>query len=264
MSLIKLTAAAVLLAVAGGVRADHKVTFKNSCPFAVQPMWKGNNDGAFAHKTSAPIPAGGSASASLPEIWESGRIYAQDPAKSCAEPDGGNCTLLECSFGKGSPRWWQCNISLVSGYNLPATLKFVGGKEDSCKVAYSCLSGSCPMSQAYRVEGCEQCINQCNTDNVGLAIEFCQAGSTVPNFGQGPSKPTKPTPKPADPKPQPQPERPVPSKPAETSPAQPPALAPSAPANAAAKPSPTPKHCSRARRRARRAHRRALLAHASH
>lgn len=269
MSLVKLSLAAVLLAVQA-VWADHQVTFKNSCPFALQPMWKGNNDGASAHKTSSPIPAGSSATATLPEIWNSGRIFAQDPKKSCAEPDGGDCTLLECSFGPSSngQRWWQCNISLVSGYNVPASLKFVGGKEDSCKVGFSCLSGSCPMSQAYRVEGCTNCINQCNTDNVGLAIEFCQAGSSVPDMGQGSTKPT--TPVTADPKPVPSqpPSRPIPTATAATTKpaAQPtsPATQLSAPVNLAPAPTATStKHCSRARRRARRAHKRALLAHAA-
>lgn len=276
MSFVKLSLAAVLLAVQVA-RADHVVTFKNSCPFPLQPMWKGNSDGANAHKTNAPIPAGGSAQAVLPEIWNSGRIFAQDPKHSCAEPDGGNCTLWECSFGPSSngQRWWQCNISLVSGFNVPGTLKFVGGKDESCKVAFSCLSGSCPTSQAYRQEGCEQCINQCNTDNVGLSIEFCQHGATIPNMGQV---------KTADPKPQSSASRTVPhptpatsSKPpasSQSSSSKPPTSQPTSPAapdsltgSTNVGPKPSTKLCpSRANsraRRARRAHKRAARAHAS-
>ncbi|KZV85959.1 hypothetical protein EXIGLDRAFT_728108 [Exidia glandulosa HHB12029] len=127
------------------------------------------------------------------------------------------------------------------------------------------------MTQAYRVEGCTNCINQCNTDNVGLAIEFCQAGSVIPDMGQG-SAPVKT----ADPKPaSSNPSRPIPttskavtSKPAqETSPAKPSSQLtasspPSAVANLVPTPATTAKHCSRARRRARRAHKRAMLANA--
>ena len=76
-----------LATLASSVSADHVVRIKNSCPFPLTPVYKGNHDNPSA--TRAPtIAAGGSGSFTLPEIWESGRIFPQDPKNTCLEPDG--------------------------------------------------------------------------------------------------------------------------------------------------------------------------------
>ncbi|KAH7101236.1 hypothetical protein BKA62DRAFT_703986 [Auriculariales sp. MPI-PUGE-AT-0066] len=195
------------LALVASVHADHVVQFVNNCPFELTPIYKGGHTDGSAHRGPT-IAAGGTGSVTLPEVWESGRIYAQDPKHSCAEPDGGNCTLSECNLGAADANgnlWRQCNISLVSGYNIPTSLSYVGGREDSCSKTFKCLSPTCSSKQAYLTgdgqASCDGCISQCNTSGVGLRIEWCPGGSTIPNMGQKTDTPPPATTKPTTDKP---------------------------------------------------------------
>jgi len=197
-------------------RADHTITFVNKCPFDVTPMWKDNADGSTNHQASKLGP-GKTTSATIPEVWESGRFYAQDPHNDCLLPDGARCTLVECNYGP-EHNFNQCNLSLVSGFNLPTEFSFT---DHSCS-GRSCLSGSCPETDAWLVgnPGCNNCLTQCNTVGVGMTITYCPSGSTIPNFGQSAAPapaPSKPKPAPAPPKAvQPPPKAsPKPSPPAE-------------------------------------------------
>jgi hypothetical protein len=40
----------------------------------------------------------------------------------CSQPDGAGCTLLECDFS--NPSFRQCNLSRVSGFNVPMGFSF--------------------------------------------------------------------------------------------------------------------------------------------
>jgi hypothetical protein len=53
----------------------------------------------------------------------SGRVFGQ--TGSCSKPDGTGCTLLECDFS--NPSFRQCNLSRVSGFNVPMGFSFDAG-----------------------------------------------------------------------------------------------------------------------------------------
>ncbi|KZV88167.1 hypothetical protein EXIGLDRAFT_772964 [Exidia glandulosa HHB12029] len=210
------TALLVQLFVVGAL-ADHQVTFINKCPFNIQPMWKRYFDQETQGNS---IATGESFQTSVPEIWDAGRFYVQDPLNTCSLPDGDHCTLLECSFGPENPRFWQCNISVITGFNLPISYKFA---DPNCTGphGWACTTPDCSIQDAYRPEGCDGCLNQCNTDGVGIEITFCQDGAPVPaQFPRAdpPPAPEQTTPAP----PPPEPTTPAPPSPAPTSTEAPP------------------------------------------
>lgn len=174
MFVLKPVAFALLLAL--GVVADHKVTFHNNCPFKVQPMWKRHFNKETRGKVIGP---GKKFTTRVPEIWDAGRFFVQDPKKTCRMPDGEGCTLLECSFGPEKPRFWQCNISVITGFNVPMKYKFTNKKCNGGR-GFACAKASCPIQDAYRPEGCDGCLKQCNTAHVGLEVTLCQAGAPIP------------------------------------------------------------------------------------
>jgi hypothetical protein len=54
--------------------------------------------------------------------WHAGRAFGQ--TGKCSQPDGNGCTLLECDFS--NPGFRQCNLSRVSGFNIPMGFQFNG------------------------------------------------------------------------------------------------------------------------------------------
>ncbi|EJD55192.1 hypothetical protein AURDEDRAFT_178987 [Auricularia subglabra TFB-10046 SS5] len=179
---------AVALFLALGALADHKVTFRNNCPFKVQPMWKRHFNKETRGKLIGP---GKKYTTKVPEIWDAGRFFVQDPKKTCRMPDGEGCTLLECSFGPEKPRFWQCNISVITGFNVPMKYKFTNKKCNGGR-GFACAKASCPIQDAYRPEGCDGCLKQCNTNHVGVEITLCQAGAPIPKrLPQRPKKKAK-------------------------------------------------------------------------
>ncbi|KAH7102999.1 hypothetical protein BKA62DRAFT_698274 [Auriculariales sp. MPI-PUGE-AT-0066] len=219
--MIALKPALASLLFALGAMADHQITFVNSCPFQVQPMWKQFFDQETRGDMMDP---GARYSASVPEIWQAGRMWFQDSANTCTTPDGANCSLLECSFGPEDPRFWQCNISVITGFNIPIKYKFT---DPGCTGphGWACADAMCPITDAYRIEGCDGCLNQCNTGSVGIEIEACYSGAPVPDFPRPATPAPAPSPEP-EPAPSPEPE-PAPSPVPEPAPSPEPEPAPS-------------------------------------
>jgi hypothetical protein len=147
------------------VAADHQLSFKNNCGSTITPKWKNNGSGLSSGPTLGP---GATGTGSVPETWSAGRIYGQNGA--CAEPDGTGCTLFECSFDNGG--FNQCNLSLVSGFNVGMSFDWIGGS--GCQPGKSCGSSSCPNTVAWLPpDSCSGCLSQCNTPGVGMQITFC-------------------------------------------------------------------------------------------
>jgi hypothetical protein len=93
--------------------------------------------------------------------WLSGRAFGQ--TGQCSQPDGAGCTLLECDFSTTNFR--QCNLSRVSGYNIPMGFSFDDG---SCG-GNRCSGPNCVSSAAFSTPtNGGASLRQCNTPNVGM------------------------------------------------------------------------------------------------
>jgi hypothetical protein len=171
---------AALLAVPSALGAslgkrEHTLVFKNNCPNKITPMLH-DNGGMFralkelAHGESVPTSVAEGVCLRrlalffllLTDVqWNAGRMFGQDG--KCSKPDGGGCTLLECDFS--NPGYRQCNLSLVSGYNIPVGFTFdapgCGGNR--------CASATCPATQAFSAAtNGGASLRQCNNPNVGI------------------------------------------------------------------------------------------------
>ncbi|TFK99302.1 thaumatin [Pterulicium gracile] len=162
-----LAAAAVAFSSFVSVAADHRIQFHNRCGSTITPKWLGN--GSRDLQSGPTLGPGASGEGWIPEYWTAGRLYGQDGR--CPEPDGPNCTLFECSFENRG--FNQCNISLVSGFNVGMSFNWIGG-DGSCQGGKSCTHGGCPASDAWLApDSCFGCLSQCNTPGVGIEIVFC-------------------------------------------------------------------------------------------
>ncbi|KAJ7203960.1 hypothetical protein C8J57DRAFT_1379889 [Mycena rebaudengoi] len=157
--LLSIVAAASLAAVTS---ADHLVMVKNTCGSkTITPIFHAGT----VTKTMAAIGNGGVTSIVVPEAQLSWRIFGQ--TGTCGFPDGGGCTLLECSFD--NPSFRQCNLSRVDGFNVGMTFSFSDG---SC-AGNNCLTNTCDRNHAFSdpTNGGPS-IRQCNTPNVGMTVTF--------------------------------------------------------------------------------------------
>jgi hypothetical protein len=169
-----LAAPSVLGATLG--KRDHSIVFHNNCPNKITPMLHAV-DGSF--KALKELGHGESVSTSVPEgvrlaflplfaspeltrtQWHAGRAFGQDG--KCSKPDGDHCTLLECDFS--NPGFRQCNLSRVSGYNIPMGFSFDAPGCGSNR----CASASCGGDQAFSTENNGgKSLRQCNNANVGM------------------------------------------------------------------------------------------------
>ncbi|KZV97552.1 hypothetical protein EXIGLDRAFT_764344 [Exidia glandulosa HHB12029] len=143
-------------------KRDHAITYVNHCGSRLTPVFDAG--GKTTH--AAAIGPGSSTRLTVAEGKAGWRSYAQ--TGGCIEPDGGNCTLLECSFD--NPAFRQCDISRVDGFNVGITFTF---SDPGC-AGNHCLSKTCPPAQAFsNATNGGPSIRQCNTPNVGMTVTFC-------------------------------------------------------------------------------------------
>ncbi|TFK97831.1 thaumatin [Pterulicium gracile] len=157
----------VALASSLEVFAAHEIRFKNLCSRTITPKWKGN--GATSPSVGPALKTGGTHTASVAEKWVAGRAWGHDG--SCSANDGAKCTLFECTFSNVG--FNQCNISRVSGYNVPMAFSWVGSPS-GCQGGKKCSSSTCPNTQAWLPpDSCNGCLSQCNKASVGMWVTFC-------------------------------------------------------------------------------------------
>ncbi|KAJ6574227.1 hypothetical protein B0H19DRAFT_1230279 [Mycena capillaripes] len=157
--LLSIVAAASIAAVAS---ADHLVTVKNRCASkTITPIFHAGT----VTTTMAAIGNGGVTSIVVAEAQLSWRIFGQ--TGTCALPDGGGCTLLECSFD--NPSFRQCNVSRVDGFNVGMEFSWSDG---GC-AGNNCLQSTCDPTHAFSTpDNGGASIRQCNTPNVGMTVTF--------------------------------------------------------------------------------------------
>ncbi|TFK97830.1 hypothetical protein BDV98DRAFT_596339 [Pterulicium gracile] len=127
---------------------------------------------------SLPLKTGGTFTATVPEKWVSARAWGQDG--SCSVNDGASCTLFECTFSNVG--FNQCNISRVSGYNVPVAFSWVNSPA-GCQSGKKCSSSSCPDTTAwFPPDSCNGCLSQCNKASVGMWVTFCPTKATYRTF----------------------------------------------------------------------------------
>ncbi|KAH9931506.1 thaumatin-like protein [Fomitopsis serialis] len=153
--------AAASLLFAAGVAADRTFTVVNNCDYTIWSYFTGAGTSAPTYPTGWEAAAGTSVTFSVPEDWNSGRIWGRrdcdfsassDPSTSCA--DGGCNGGLECAktggrppatvaeFTLGADGTDNYDVSLVDGFNLPMSVT----NNVNCAVA-DCpvdLNANCP------------------------------------------------------------------------------------------------------------------------
>jgi hypothetical protein len=93
--------------------------------------------------------------------WLSGRAFGQ--TGQCSQPDGTGCTLFECDFS--TPNFRQCNLSRVSGFNIPMGFSF----DDAACGGNFCNGPGCDGNAAFSnpTDGGPS-LRQCNNPGVGM------------------------------------------------------------------------------------------------
>ncbi|TFK97783.1 thaumatin [Pterulicium gracile] len=149
------------------VLATHQIRFTSKCQRTITPKWKGN--GETKPQAGLALKTGGKYTATVAEKWVAGRAWGADG--SCSANDGAKCTLFECTFSNVG--FNQCNISRVSGYNVPMAFAWVG-EPAGCQGGKRCMSSSCPNTVAWLPpDSCNGCLSQCNTAGVDMYVTFC-------------------------------------------------------------------------------------------
>jgi hypothetical protein len=125
----------------------------------VTPMLTSHN-GPFIQLRQ--LNAGGdSVQTGVPDGWAAGRAFGQNG--KCSQPDGTGCTLVECDFQTSDFR--QCNISRVSGFNIPAAFAFENGSCGSNRCGDANCDGNAAFSTA---DNGGPSLRQCNVPSVGI------------------------------------------------------------------------------------------------
>ncbi|KAI5118437.1 hypothetical protein M0805_009715 [Coniferiporia weirii] len=147
----------VLLAVVGARAESHTVSFTNNCGYGTPTLIQGAN----VLSTGGAVTINGPLSAAI--------AYLQ--TGSCGF-NGEGCTLIETTLqnptspGSGS----STDISLISPHAFSVTTGF--GYYNGCDGSGAdCTSASC--STAFHSSGDTQVQVACQSDNVNLAITFC-------------------------------------------------------------------------------------------
>lgn len=144
-----------LLALAVSVKADHRVTLRNNCPWGVG-LTLSNFPHAGVDYTGpaiGDIPAGQSKDIFVPDHWN-GRICDRPPGSGCENDCFGGiafgeapCSMTEWTFD--SPNIGgnhDYDISNIQGYSVPQQIIPDAGGCDWL----TCTSVNCPCDQAYR------------------------------------------------------------------------------------------------------------------
>ncbi|KAH7098460.1 hypothetical protein BKA62DRAFT_832550 [Auriculariales sp. MPI-PUGE-AT-0066] len=160
--ILALASIGVVVATPSLSKRDHTVTVVNNCGRTITPVY--HDPGNSFNMTA--LGPGQSTATTVGEAQTAWRIWGED-GKGCGWPDGGGCTLLECSFD--NPNFRQCNLSRVDGFNVGVTFTF---NDASCG-GNNCLDANCPPDHAFSTpDNGGASIRQCNVGSVSMTVTF--------------------------------------------------------------------------------------------